>query len=648
VKEDRRKRLVSVLESADSWVSATVLAKMLGVSERTIRNYVSELSDEQGIISSKLGYRIKASSGAVAPCANRQDSASVTQEDDMTARTSMVLSRLINAKTPTSLFELSDELGISESTFTNTVLPAVRSELSAFDIKLVNHDWHLSLRGSERDLRRLLGHVATQNVYGYFTSTKTLAKMFPDFDTDEILSELVGICQSSELLLSNYSLNNLLVHILVIIIRLDSENVLDAADDLIDVNGLLERVQQRDEILRCANKIASLFETKFHCTIPERDFRQIILLIALSTDRGDYATLSTANAAQLIDQEFLDSVHKVARETTDHYGLSPFSDDFLLQLTLHSFNAYQRAVFHVGCPNPIGEQIKQSYAPIYDMAVYYTHRLQSLYDVEFSEDEIAFIAFHIGAYIEKNAESGDAISCVVVVERYHDFSRTFAQALETSFVSELSITDVMSYDDYVSDPKPCDLLVTTIDLPVIHPYKVLVAPLLGKHDIRRIRSAVEGINEDREVDRARAFLRGLLSDRLFSRNVELASSSEYIDYLGSLCQDAGCIGSDFIQDVKLRERVSSTAFTDCLAVPHSINQYAERSFACVLHNDKPIHWGRGAVNIVMLIGLTREDMHHFTEAFDIIIDRFTTMRTTAIIMRSDTFEEFASALVDGR
>ena len=83
MKEDRRKRLVSVLESADSWVSATVLAKMLGVSERTIRNYVSELSDEQGIISSKLGYRIKASSGAVAPCANRQDSASVTQEDDM-------------------------------------------------------------------------------------------------------------------------------------------------------------------------------------------------------------------------------------------------------------------------------------------------------------------------------------------------------------------------------------------------------------------------------------------------------------------------------------------------------------------------------------------------------------------------------------
>ena len=189
----------------------------------------------------------------------------------------------------------------------------------------------------------------------------------------------------------------------------------------------------------------------------------------------------------------------------------------------------------------------------------------------------------------------------------------------------------MSYDDYVSDPKPCDLLVTTIDLPVIHPYKVLVAPLLGKHDIRRIRSAVEGINEDREVDRARAFLRGLLSDRLFSRNVELASSSEYIDYLGSLCQDAGCIGSDFIQDVKLRERVSSTAFTDCLAVPHSINQYAERSFACVLHNDKPIHWGRGAVNIVMLADQLAD--YRFDACFSSPLDRATQTARIALAGR---------------
>ena len=115
--------------------------------------------------------------------------------------------------------------------------------------------------------------------------------------------------------------------------------------------------------------------------------------------------------------------------------------------------------------------------------------------------------------------------------------------------------------------------------------------------------------------------------------------------MGALCLDEGVIGPEFVEDVKLRERVSSTAFIEGLALPHSINQFAEESFVCVVHNDTPIPWGRNDVNVIMMVGLTRSDMRQFRTAFGIIIERFSSADTLARILRSDGFHEFVTALV---
>ena len=52
--------MVDILEHATSWVSASMLATMLGASERSIRNYVTEINGQGDTIieSSKEGYRL--------------------------------------------------------------------------------------------------------------------------------------------------------------------------------------------------------------------------------------------------------------------------------------------------------------------------------------------------------------------------------------------------------------------------------------------------------------------------------------------------------------------------------------------------------------------------------------------------------------
>ena len=115
--------------------------------------------------------------------------------------------------------------------------------------------------------------------------------------------------------------------------------------------------------------------------------------------------------------------------------------------------------------------------------------------------------------------------------------------------------------------------------------------------------------------------------------------------MGNLALENGYIDEGFINDVVLRERTSSTAFIEGLAIPHSISLFAKRSFVCVLQSDEPIPWGRNDVNVVMMFGLSKPDIHKLGATFDVIIDRFTRIDSMQNIMKSTNFDEFVSALV---
>lgn len=657
-KSDRMQRLVYLLEHASSWVSSQAIAKMLGTSERTVRNYITELnqSGTVRIASSKEGYRIVTARdhkqeeelygqrAVTKPAMRTLRSVEPSQQNVAGTRRDHVLSRLINASEPISIYDLANELHISESTLANSVLPRVRTLIAPFSLHVENHDFMVRLTGSEKDKRRMLGHIAIQNANGYFTSTATLQEMFPNFDVSEIMNQLVAICQSSELLINTFALNNLLVHILVIVIRLKSNNELGDNDGLIDTGELVRTFKQGDAILKCANDISEHFERTFGCSVPESDFQQIVLLIALSVERYTYNELTFDKLATLMDQQFVDTVTSIASDMSERYDIELSDETFLLQLVVHMYNVYQRAVYHVSYPNPLAGQIKSEYAPVYDMAVYFAHRFARSYSIKISENEIAFIAFHIGAFLERSAAPDDKATAIVIVEQYHDFARQLVDDLEKALSEELTIIAVMSCDGYLAGHPESDVVITTTDVPVERALKILIGPILSKQNLRKIRDKLSDVLEAKRRGKAHRFLRSVLTPELYLRNVQLQGGPDaYIDYLGSLAVASGVVNRGFVRDVHLREQVSSTAFTDCVAIPHSIDTYAARSFIAVLHNDVAIPWGRHNVNFVLLIGIAKADMPFFRDALDIIIELFSSVDATMRLMQTDTFDEFVDA-----
>ena len=363
MKTDKRTQLLKILSDASQSISSAALANMLGTSERTVRNYIKAINEEGKavITSSREGYRLESHTASLDTLPNEAES-----------RVWKVLSDLLTSKEGVNAFDEAEALYVSSSTILNTVIPQVKEIAKEYDLRIESQKYQFYLRGSEQNRRKMIGSLAVRNTYGFFNSKDALEQLFPSQDIDGIMQELFTTCQESKLFLNDFALNNLLIHILVILIRLNIGNELDDKEPPISVDELLASSQDREDIVNLADMISANFEQKYSIRIPERDYKQILMLIALSVEH------ETVDIQCVISPEFIHNVASILSMMSQRYCTPEFDNDYILQFSLHMYYAQQRCAFHISYPNPIALQFKKDYAPVYDMAVYFAHRFVDL------------------------------------------------------------------------------------------------------------------------------------------------------------------------------------------------------------------------------------------------------------------------------
>ena len=495
MKTDKRTQLLKILSDASQSISSAALANMLGTSERTVRNYIKAINEEGKavITSSREGYRLESHTASLDTLPNEAES-----------RVWKVLSDLLTSKEGVNAFDEAEALYVSSSTILNTVIPQVKEIAKEYDLRIESQKYQFYLRGSEQNRRKMIGSLAVRNTYGFFNSKDALEQLFPSQDIDGIMQELFTTCQESKLFLNDFALNNLLIHILVILIRLNIGNELDDKEPPISVDELLASSQDREDIVNLADMISANFEQKYSIRIPERDYKQILMLIALSVEH------ETVDIQCVISPEFIHNVASILSMMSQRYCTPEFDNDYILQFSLHMYYAQQRCAFHISYPNPIALQFKKDYAPVYDMAVYFAHRFAQIYHIEVSEDEIAFIAFHIGSYLENNKQSREHATCVVIVESYHMLARQLIHEINVAFANQIIVKEVLPLNRYLNRQPECDLVLTTLPLGIQHPHVVQISPILTKANCESIRAQLSSISTERELARAHQFLQSLL------------------------------------------------------------------------------------------------------------------------------------------
>lgn len=631
MKKNRKQELIEILSKARNPLSAADLSRMMGVSERSIRSYVKDINDEQkdSISSGKEGYWM--------------DHKKSLPKTDMPvlSRSELALSRLLNAnKKGVSPFDLAEDMFVSESTILNSVIPEVKNIIRPFQLRVESRNYTLYLEGAEKDKRHLIGSLVTENQYGFSSCMEMLESIFPDANLKPSLLEAQEILSDSPLFFNNYALNNLLVHLAVIILRQESGETLPPASLERRGLSLVENTRFPEEIGRLTEKLGSMITRTIGHPLPESELDQIQLLLVLSTNHSDLQN------SEILDNGFLMKVEEILKQTSERYSADLYDQAFLPQFAFHMYNCLQRCAFNVGYPNPIADQFKTDYAPVYDIAVYIAHLFSQAYHVVFSENEIAFIAFHIGGYMENARKKNRLIQTICVMEEYHSQIPSLIERLNATFSDYLNIIDVVSLNDFEKHGAgPAELIITTLpslhtSLPAAH-----ISPLLTRQNIVALWSLIEEIDDRKKQKQIYSFFEGLFHEELYFDQTNLSSRKEILPFLGQILEETGYAGPAFLEDVALRESMSNTAFTPLLAMPHTISCNANRSFVAVIRSEKPIQWGKNTVRFVLMVGMTSEDMKQLRYVIDLVIRVFTDPDKTRQLMTTDSLDSFVQVFL---
>ena len=197
------------------------------------------------------------------------------------------------------------------------------------------------------------------------------------------------------------------------------------------------------------------------------------------------------------------------------------------------------------------------------------------------------------------------------------------------------------------DALDTDLVLTTIDAPLTGDRVVRIQPFLTENDIERVQAAAGRVRRGRRLTRLRAELERYFVVDAFVAGVPAdADADGVIRTLGAALVAQGVIDDDYVARTLERERLSSTAFTDALAVPHAIGMTATRTAIAVALAESSIPWGEGRVQVVAMVAFSESDREAFQTVFEQLVEVFSERESVhRILRRGTTFTAFLDELV---
>ncbi|MEI5583998.1 MULTISPECIES: BglG family transcription antiterminator [unclassified Agromyces] len=592
---EKWERLVEALADHDGWITAARLADRLGVTTRTVRTYAAQANGggEPIVESGPDGYRLDRA--AWSRRAARRAGADAGPE----GRRARLIRDLVDAPDGLDVYEAAERMHVSESTL-EADLGRVRARLEGTGLALEREGGVMRLRGPETAMRRLVGALVREEGRRGVRDLATLRAGFPP--VDGFRRGLLDGLRRAGWAPNEYALDDVLLHVAIAVDRVSRDRTLERDEGSAAGPAPDSLATLVDELVR----------EEFDVRLPPAELAHLARLI------GTRAATRREGPARI------DVLRGIVARISQDWLVELGDDEFLERLALHVDNLAARAAEHSYSRNPLTASIKAAYPLIYDLAVFLASELGRLEGITVNDDEIAYLAMHLGAALERTRSRGDAVRVAVVAPEYHDARDLLLERLRGGLGDdvELVVADAVPLDGPPASVDEGDLVVSVLPPRVPHPGVVIVSPFPTADDVERVRQELARIRRGRRRARLASTLTRTIGPDLFVRGVGGRDREDVIRLLGDRLMAAGVIDEAYLQGVFERERMSSTAFTDLLAVPHAMTMTAERSAIAIAIDERPIPWGGAEVHVVALIAFAESGRAEFQAVFDQFVEAF--------------------------
>ena len=440
--------------------NTNLLANHLNVSVCSIKNYVREINEEypEAIHSSREGYRLDMEL-AKSILDETADHIPQTSEE----RVIYILNQLINhhQEEAIDIYDLCDELFISLSTIKNELQKVKRKLLST-----------------------LLYNESNVN----FVNLKSLQNSFLDIDIPYIKNTVLQIFEDYHYFINDYSLINLVLHITIAIDRIRKNNINTTSIDQQPAVHLHE--------YELAEKVAGRLEEHFHITYSKAEIYEMTLLIISRATTIDYKSINAANLEDFIGKECLNLVKELILDINSFYYIDLSEQEFLIRFALHIKNLLVRSKNNYFSKNPLADGIKTSCPLIYDVSVSLAATIKEKTGISINDDEIAYIAFHLGSALEAQKSLTEKITVALYCPSYYDMSLKVTDVIKRYYSDELLITNILTDESDFDKIKDTNLIITTIPVSVITSIPMIqISIFLNQKDRQLLNEKIETIRK---------------------------------------------------------------------------------------------------------------------------------------------------------
>lgn len=646
------------------------LARRLGVSSRTVR---TELDTLEGWLS-EGSQLIRKPGVGIALTLSEADHRRVLQESmpekilepfSSSDRQRFIFLKLLqNDPNFHTMQQFADALYVSRIAI-NKDLEAVEKSLVSYNLNLVRKPHYgIEVQGSEENWRKavadylvrlvdkdVLFDVLNQNIEHSLldssridpVSYRQIRSLFPEKEIRIVREILEETEHERGIYFTDDNFVSLLIHLVIGLERIKQNKALTMPE------AQLEFLRQQSEFA-LTSQIAQRLENAFNIDVPEAEIGFMALHILGA--KVEHGSLDVSLALRDFEPELVKLAQAMIKAAEGALHLKLTADkQLLLGLLLHLRPVINRLKYGMSLRNPILNQIKEQYPTVFGAAWIAGAYLEKELGVKVSEEEIGYLAIHLGASAERQKHPKRVL---VVCSSGIGTAQLLASRLR-KMSSSLEVVDMVSAlrlkERCRNLTEQIDAIVTTVPLSGNFGYPMIrVSPLLTDQDQQRLLeflSLPQAVAPLAEPDVKQSEERpesSWFKEKLMLNRVSCLSREEAMDALGTLLETNGQARSGFTGSAIQREKLSSTAVGYGIAIPHGNTAFVSESAIAVALLEEPVDWEGEPVDLIFMLALKMEQVGYASGFFKRFYEAIDNPKWVRRLKDCETAKEMAEYL----
>lgn len=601
--------LEKLIENNKKPVTSKVLALNLGVSERSVKTYIKEVSDF--CEKKDMELERKPGIGFVANFTQEQ----IQQIDSMkkdkrtvmskNQRISYIMFILLSGWDTYTLALFSDELNVSKKVISDDI-DCVAEKLQKHNITVNRVAGHgVFVTGDEFSIRKALkkfcvfpigNHKIEKPIDCRLTilDESICVNNFGRDNFERAIATVETIEREFNIVYTDYSFKSCVKYLCIQLLRMRMGHV------------LTKNIQENDEYLNkeLATKAVAELEKIGNIKISGYEKKYVDLVFAsaaLQRTNTDFNQFDEMPSNVVWD----DLYKEMLKYMSEILNIDLTKNELLIS-SLKAFlpASFVRTTYGLEIQNPFLYDIKEMYSGIFaitfTLSKFYEKYCQTLP----SEHEISFLALYFGGAMHRNQKNVKAIligtsgvaAASIVARRIEEIID------EVKIVSIISSEKIAELADY-----EFDIILSMLPGFEYEDKVVNISPLVNKNDIKKIKNACFDYLANLMTDNYELY--SVIDKKYITIVDKKMSKEEVLKAASDILYKDGFVKEGFYEDVKQREEISCTTIGNKVAIPHGKSENVCKPIVFIIKLKEGIDWGNEMVDIIFLLALNFDNIN---------------------------------------